>query len=414
MKNMPSLQHEQVLERKISAKNIASGTISGLLAITGSSLIILEAARNGGYDAAETASWIFATFFFGGLFSILLPLYHKMPLTGAHSISGITYLMTVTPLFAYTELIGGFFISGLLIFLLGVTGLFSKIINILPKEIIFAMLAGMILNTLVHLSVQFTSSIWIVISAMIGFLLVSQCLKNIPAIFGALLFAAIALLIGDGLPSIQAETEANFFQFYQPEFSIAGVFLIGLPLALLLLSNDIIVGVNELVKNKFAIPANRIVSLSGLFSITGSFFGSHCTNLAGVMTSICSNASAGKKAYRYMASVISGFILMLFAFASPILIPFILELPDALPAIIAFLALFGIFTSSLKASVKHKTLNIATIPTMVISASPLTFYSLNGPLIGLSVGLLLFIIIHWQQKKKVKHNQAKACETTKE
>lgn len=387
------------LSNHLTFGNVSTGFISGFLAITGASLLVLEAAKNGGYSLEETLSWVFTVYFFGGLFSIILPSYFKVPLTGAHSLSGITYLATITPLFSFNELIAGFLLSGILILILGISGGFIKILKILPVEIISSMLAGMILHTLLSLTTQLWDATLIVISATVAFFLTSVFTKKIPGIFIALLISFLLYYLTESIPSVTEIAQTSHFKMYQPDFSFAIIFVVAIPLSILILSNDLIVGVNALNKEGYELTKTNVITLSGIFSVIGSIFGSHCTNLAGIMTSICSDPSVGKKEYRFVASVVSGIVLMSFAFFASYLIPFIMALPKGLPAIITFLTLYGVFISAFKTSISNKSMYVVTIPTLLISASNIHIFIFNGPILGLLVGLgITFTMKVWNKR----------------
>ncbi|MFP3123088.1 benzoate/H(+) symporter BenE family transporter [Ectobacillus funiculus] len=123
-KNFPSgkASGKNGLLANITAQNISSGLISSTLVMTGPVIIILEAATSSHFTAQQTINWMFAVYFFGGLFGILMPLAFRIPITGGHSITGVAFLATVTSHFTYPQLIGGYVISGLLIFLVGISG----------------------------------------------------------------------------------------------------------------------------------------------------------------------------------------------------------------------------------------------------------------------------------------------------
>jgi benzoate membrane transport protein len=394
----------QLEKNQISTNNVSAGIISGFLAITSTSVLILKAASNGGFNEAETLSWVFSVYFFCGIFSLLLPYYFKIPFTGGHSLAGITYIISIASVFSYNELIAGFLTSAILIFLLGVSGWFNKIIEILPKEIISAMLAGMILHTLLALTNQFWNDLFIVLFAIIGYFLTPKFFKNIPGIFGALFFSFIIVLITGSLPSVKKMENIAYFTAYMPEFTFSSIFLVGIPLSLLIMSNDLIVGFNELKKQEYESKTTQVVTISGISSIVGGIFGSHCTNLAGIMTSICSSPKVGKQEYRYIASIISGLILVAFAFSASYFVPYILALPKGLPAIITFLTLVGIFISSLKSSLTNKSIYHSTLPTFLIAALNFQLFIFNGPILSLMVGMCIYSMMKLRKRKVKKDN----------
>src|SRR5699024_191974 len=94
--------------------------ITGTLGIVGAPIIVIEAAAAGGFTHIETISWFYAVQFFGALFGLIMAFYYRMPIVGAHSITGVAFLVTVTPHFTYSELVGGFIITGIIIMLFGI------------------------------------------------------------------------------------------------------------------------------------------------------------------------------------------------------------------------------------------------------------------------------------------------------
>lgn len=85
----------------LSTQNVSSGLISSTLVMTGPALIILQAAAAGHFSNQQTINWMFAVYFFGGVLGIVMPLLFRIPITGAHSISGVAFLATVTANFTY-------------------------------------------------------------------------------------------------------------------------------------------------------------------------------------------------------------------------------------------------------------------------------------------------------------------------
>jgi benzoate membrane transport protein len=136
--------------KDLDYRNITAGIASGLVAITGPPTLILEATSNGNFTTTQTILWMFAVYVFGGIFSILIPLYYRMPIVGAHSITGVAFLTTVTAQFSYHQLIGSYLFAGLLMLLIGYLGIFSKLLEYVPKQIIAVMLAGMITKYMVN------------------------------------------------------------------------------------------------------------------------------------------------------------------------------------------------------------------------------------------------------------------------
>jgi benzoate membrane transport protein len=174
-----------------------------------------------------------------------------------------------------------------------------------------------------------------------------------------------------------------------PEFNLLSFLLVSIPLALLILSNDAAVGIGALEQNDYRPPVNRIISLSGIFSIVTSFFGGQSANMAGMMTAICSDEEAGPKEKRYMGAVVSGMLILLFGLFSWKLVPFIQTLPQAFVSILVGFALLGVFGNSLYISFSRPTLKMSAAFTFVIALSNITIYNISAPVWSLVIGTFL-------------------------
>jgi benzoate membrane transport protein len=372
--------------RDLNYKNTAAGFVSALLAITGPPALILEAASNGNFTTSQTILWMFSMYIFGGLFGILFPLYYRMPIVGANTITGIAFLATITSQFTYNELIGAYFLSGLLMLIIGSSGFFSKFISYVPKEIIAAMLAGMITKYMVNFIVSIAQLAIVGVLSLISYFIFSTWTKRIPPMVAAIGTGFITLLLTQPLMNPDLITSFVIPQLQQPEFNLLSFFSIAIPLALLILSNDAAVGLGALEQNQYCPPVNRLISFSGIFSMMASFFGGQSANVAGMMTAICSDEEAGPKEKRYMGAVVSGMILVLFGFFSWKLVPLIQALPPAFISIVVGFALLGVFGNSLHSSFSKSTMKMSATFTFIIALSNMTMFNISAPVWSVVIG----------------------------
>ena len=97
----------------------------------------------------------FSVYFFGGIFSVVLPLYFRIPIVGAHSITGVAFFSRhnfTGPLQSINRQLHH--IKSINLYSLAFLGLFSKFMNYVPKEIIAAMMARIITSYVVRLIVS--------------------------------------------------------------------------------------------------------------------------------------------------------------------------------------------------------------------------------------------------------------------
>ncbi|WP_318506928.1 benzoate/H(+) symporter BenE family transporter [Bacillus sp. T3] len=225
--------------KDFTSQNVSAGLISFTLIMTGPALIILQAAKAGQFTGEQTINWIFAVYFFGGLFGIVLPLLFRVPITGGHSISGVAFLATMTAQFTYPQLIGGYVMSGLFILLIGLTGLFTKMMKWVPIEVISAMLAGLVANYVVKI-VQDVKDLPIIGAAtLISFLISMKFSRRIPAVMISVVVAFITLLLTQDFTISSSGFSFAIPTLQMPEFTWMGFVTLALPLAMLILSNDV-------------------------------------------------------------------------------------------------------------------------------------------------------------------------------
>lgn len=375
--------------KDLNSKNIASGIASGLLAITGPPVIILEAASKGHFTMSQTILWMFSVYVVGGIYSLVVPLYYRMPIVGAHSITGVAFLATVSAQFTYHELIGAYFIAGLLMLLIGYFGVFSKLMEYVPKQIISVMLAGMITKYMAAFVSSLHQLPLVGGLSLVAYFVFYKWNRRIPPMVAAIFTGFVLLFLTHPL---NGGSVANAFVLpgvQLPQFNPLSFVSVSIPLALLILSNDAAVGIGALEQNNYHPPVNRVIVLSGAFSMLTSFLGGQSANVAGMMTAICSDEEGGPKEQRYMGAVVSGLIILLFGLLAWKLVPWIQALPADFVALVVGFALIGVFGNSLAVGLSQPTIKLSAAFTFIIAVSNVTFLSISAPVWALVAGTFI-------------------------
>ncbi|MGG3466227.1 benzoate/H(+) symporter BenE family transporter [Neobacillus pocheonensis] len=379
----------RVSHKDLNHKNISAGLIAGIFIITGPTALILEAATKGNFSYTQTILWIFAVYVFGGLFGIILPIYSRIPIVGGHTLTGVAFLTTMTSQFSYHEFVGAYIISGILMVFIGFLGFFSKLIKLVPNEIISAMLAGMITNYMVNFIVSINKLILIGFIPLVAFFIFSRWKIKIPPVIAAIVIGTILLILFYPLNNIKWNSGVIMPEIQLPDLNIVSFLSVSIPLVFLILSNDAAVAVGALEKNNYRPPINQIISFSGLFSIITSFFGGQSANIAGMATVICADEEAGPKEKRYMGAVVAGVLLLVYGLFSWKLVPLIQALPKEFNSMIVGFSLLGVFGNSLHQSFSKQTMKISTVFAFIIALSKITLLSICAPVWSLLVGSLI-------------------------
>ncbi|GGG19088.1 benzoate/H(+) symporter BenE family transporter [Paenibacillus abyssi] len=375
--------------RDLNSKNISAGVIASTLGMTGPPILILEAAANGGYTHAETIGWVFAVYFFGGVLSIFLPLLYRMPITCANSLSGIAFLATASPHFTYNEMTGGFLLSGILIFLIGITGAFTFIMKLFPREVIAAMLAGLVTSYVIRMITSIEVMPLVGVSALASYFLLMKWGRRIPPVVGAIVVALLVLFLTEGVHFPNGDLPFAWPDLVQPEFSWMQLFTLAIPLCLMILSNDAVPAIGALETYKYKPPTKQIITMSGITSMVVALFGGQSANVAGMMTAVSAEDGAGEKHKRYIASAVSGVMLLLFGIFASKTVPFMQALPVAAAALVGGFALIGVLGSSLHTAFSDSRYRFSAIFAFVIAMSPLSFFHISAPVWALIVGAII-------------------------
>lgn len=375
--------------KDLNNKNIAAGTVAGIFVITGPSALILEASSNGNFSAAQTILWIFAVYVFGGLLGIFLPLYYRIPIVGGHTLTGTVFLATMTSQYTFNELLGAYMVSGFLMLIVGSLCFFSRLVNWVPSEIISAMLAGMIMKYMVNFIVSITQLVLVGAISLITFFVFSKWRTKIPPVIAAIVIGTIILALTYPIDTGDMVLEEFLPQIQKPDFNTFSFLSVSIPLALLILSNDVAVGVGALEQNQYRTPINRIVTLSGVFSVITSFFGGQSSNIAGMATVICSDEEAGPKEERYIGAVVAGVLLLTYGLFSWKLVPFIQALPKEFISIIVGFSLLGVFGKNIHQSFSNPSKKTSTTFALIISLSNITILGISSPIWSLLIGTVI-------------------------
>ncbi|MGI2294915.1 benzoate/H(+) symporter BenE family transporter [Paenibacillus sp. GXUN7292] len=371
----------------MNAQNTSAGILSALMACTGGAMMVITAAQRLELTTAALVSWLFIVYVFGGGLNLWLTLHFKIPFAGAHSITAAAFLSTSAMQVSLPELVGSYLMAGAIIAVLGLTGIFNKLLELIPRPLIDAMLAGLILHYVVDIVPVFQQSPLVAGLAILGFFLTPRLSKALPPLLGVLVFGLIGLFIVYRFPEA-VPIPFSLPQFVVPQFSAANLLSLALPLAILVISNDLAVALAALKKNGFDPPANKTIVASGIGTVMASFFGGQALNIGGMMTALCSSEEAGEKSQRYKAAIVSSVLVILFGLFSWKLIVLIQMLPGYFIALLTGFSLVGVLLGSLQSAFKETQFKYSVLFAFVISIANVSFFGISSAVWSLLIGAL--------------------------
>jgi len=378
---------------------LTTGILSALLACSGGAMLLIQAAESAGLSNEAKLSWFFSVYVIGGLLNAILTLMFKIPFAGAHSITGIAFIGTVAADYSWPVLTGGFVLSGAIILAAGASGLFSKAFQAIPKPMIDALLAGLLLTYVLNIV---PAAVKLPISglfAVAGYFLLPRLTNLLSPPIWAMLMGGAGLLLERELPvRVALFADFAFPNLLVPEFTWVGLFSIALPLSLIVMSNDLAVAFAALKSHRFDPPVNRAMAASGLASAAAGLFGGHAANVGGMMTALCSSPEAGDLSSRRKAALVSNGMVIAFGLCSWKMTDFIQMLPAAFIALMTGFPILGLFMISVKSVLKHRSYLVSSIVTFAIAALHLSVLGVSTPVWALLAGVLTWQLFSRMRK----------------
>ena len=386
---------------------VVAGLIAVLISYAGPLLLVLQAAQAAHLTQAQLASWVWSISIGAGLCSVVMSFKHKIPVICAWNTPGAALLVSGLVTLPYNQAIGAFVVAAAAMLLVGVTGVFERLMALIPKSLCAAMLAGILLRFGVDAFAAARSTVsgapWLVGCMFVGYLVVKQRSARYAIPLTLLLGTALWLTLGWGAVSGSADTAAqgaaSLFSLTQPvwttpAFSVNAIVSIGLPLAVLCLTGQQVPGIAVLRGANYEAPTSKLVSGTGWASLLLAPFGAHGINLAAITAAICTGPEAHQQAgKRWVAGAACGvFYILIGSFAGAITYSFS-HLPPALVTMVAGLALLGAIQGGLVNALAEPSEREAALVTFVVTASNVSLLGLGSACWGIALGLLTYVAL---------------------
>lgn len=376
--------------RYAGVSTVGAGFVAFLLGATGPALLVYQAATNAGYPTGVINSWFFAIYVGGGLLSLLLAYLYREPICGAFPIAGSALLVTVLAGYSLPEAVGAFLVSGVLVALIGFSGLFDSIMERVPNEVIMGALAGILLHFGVEVFAAVPGQPLLVGSMIATYLVGFRYINALPPALLALLAGVAVAGLGGQFAIGDVGLSLSRPVLVWPAFDLAALLSIALPLTLLAVATQNAPGVGILWANGYRPPVNAITIYSGLGSILTAPLVGNGLNIAAPMTAVCAGPdSHPDPEYRYLATVAQGMFFIAFGLAGATAVSLIRALPVALIVSLAGLALIPVILQALRLSVGQANHTLAAGIALFVGASNLTILGINSAFWAIVAGIVV-------------------------
>ncbi|MDS7930572.1 benzoate/H(+) symporter BenE [Acinetobacter sp. V102_4] len=374
-----------------------SATVAGFLAVlisySGPLIIFFQAAQRAHVSTDMMVSWIWGISIGAAVSGIYLSIKYKTPVITAWSAPGTALLVTLFPNVSLHEAVAAYITSAIVIFLIGITGYFDKLLKWIPQDVAAGMMAGILFQFGIGLFTASDSMPFIVFSMLIVFLIAKRLMPRYTMIWVLAAGVLLSLILGKMNP-VDVSFSLAIPQWISPEWTWNSTLNLALPLILVSLTGQFLPGMAIMKLSGYDTPAKPIISVTSIASLAVACVGGITIVLASITAALCMGKDAHElKEKRYIAGIANGIFYILGGlFAGSIVMLFSL-LPKELVAALAGLALLGAIATNISVAMRNDSQRDAALITFLATASGMHFLGLSSVFWGICIGVIAHFIL---------------------
>jgi len=384
----------QTLKEDWSLSATVAGFLAVLISYSGPLIIFFQAAQQAHVSTAMMISWIWGISIGAAIAGIYLSIKFKVPVITAWSAPGTALLVTLFPHVSLNEAVAAYLTTAVVIFIIGITGYFDKLLKWIPQDVAAGMMAGILFQFGLGLFKATDSMPLIVFGMLLVFLIAKRFTPRYAMLWVPVSGVALSLIMGKMNP-VTVDFSLAIPQFIMPEWTLNSTLNLALPLILVSLTGQFLPGMAIMRLSGYDTPAKPIIAVTSIASFAVACVGGITIVLASITAALCMGKDAHElKDKRYIAGIANGIFYILGGlFAGSIVMLFSL-LPKELVAALAGLALLGAIATNISVAMKNEAQREAALITFLATASGMHFLGLSSVFWGICIGVLAHLILN--------------------
>ncbi len=369
-----------------------AGFLVVLISYAGPMLIFFQAAAMAHISNDILSSWVWAVSIGGGISSLFLSWKYKMPIIAAWSAPGAALLVTLFPDMSVNEAVASYITAAGIIFLIGISNTFDKLIKHIPKGIAAGMMAGILLQFGVNVFKSASTMPVLGLTMIVVYLIFKRLLPRFVILFVLVLGVLLSFFLGKlNIDDFQLAIAQP--TFIEPLWTWESTFSFALPLVLVSLTGQFLPGMAILKLANYHVPAKPIITVTSVASVITAIFGGITTTPAAITAALCTGKEANEDASkRYFAGISCGIFFILGGLFSGSIVLIFTHLPNELIALLAGLALFGAIITNLIVTLEEAEHHEASVITFLATASGMSYLGLGSAFWGILIGSIAYLI----------------------
>ncbi|MCC8926982.1 benzoate/H(+) symporter BenE family transporter [Rhodococcus sp. I2R] len=389
------------LRADFGGRYLGAGATGVLFSATGPVAVIMGAASAGSLSATQTASWIFGVFVLNGLLTIVASWVYRMPLAFFWTIPGTVLVGQALPSLTWPEVVGAYIVTGVLIGVLGATGLVARIMAVLPHRVVMAMVAGAFLSFGTDLIRSVSADVAVAGTMVVAWVFVTRSDRlgpRVPAVLVALVAGLLALVVTGGFVELGASESAlpllGLPELTAPQFGWGASAQLVIPLAITVIAVQNGQGAAVLSAAGHRPPITAVTVLCGVWSVLAAPFGALSTCLAGPTNALIT--AVGERQRQYISGMTCGFLAVVVGIGAPLLVRGLESVPSAFISALAGLAMLEALRNAFVAAFGQSAREsppcrspLGPLVTLLVTISGVHAAGLGAPFWGLVAGVAI-------------------------
>lgn len=365
---------------------VLAGFVAVLVGYASSAAIIWQAAAAAGASTQQIADWMTALGIGMGVSTLALSWWYKAPVLTAWSTPGAALLATSLQGVSLAETIGVFIFANALILLCGVTGVFARLMKLIPHSLAAAMLAGVLLRFGLQAFSNLEGHI-LLCGSMLAAWVIAKAFAPRYAIVATLLVGGMVAWAGGDIVTNRIGFSVVLPEFIAPTFTFTTLVSVGLPFFLVTMASQNAPGFATMKASGYPLAVSPLIIFTGGLALLLSPFGVYSICIAAITAAICQSPDAHPDASkRWLAAAAAGAFYLLAGVFGGSISGLMAALPLSWIQTLAGLALLGTISGSLYQALHSETERDAAIVTFLMTASGVTIGGIGSAFWGLVLG----------------------------
>jgi len=382
----------------IPLPTVLAGFVAVLVGYASSAAIIWQAAEAAGANTMQIAGWLTMLGIGMGISTLALTIWYRTPILTAWSTPGAALLATSLPGHSLNEAIGVFIFASFLILICGATGLFARLMRLIPSTLSAAMLAGILLRFGLDAFTSLQGNFLLCASMLLGWLLAKTWAPRY-AVVVAMVVGLVVCLMSGNLQSGSVPVAVVMPQFTMPHFSLSSLLGIGVPFFLVTMASQNAPGVATLKASGYDVPVSPLIVVTALIALILAPFGVFSICIAAITAAICQGSEAHPDpAKRWLAAAAAGVFYLLAGVFGGSITTLLTALPVAYIHTLAGLALLSTIAGSLYQALNHERERDAAIVTFLVTASGVNLLGIGSAFWGLVAGGICYALFSFTRR----------------